>query len=152
MFLCRNLCIATISFERPAALLTLLFAEQAGRSAMAHATKTRHEQTRPAELINAYVGINTSQCMQVAAYRNGSTYQLWQIHTLAKEPDCQKSLLEEDAISTLVPLLADEQLAVGSASILQRLATMDGADRVMQAGKHICLGSMLEEDSAGSHR
>ena len=74
--------------------------------------------------------------MQVAAYRNGSAYQLWQLHRLAKEPECQETLLAEDAISVLIPLLADEQLAAGSASILQRLATENGADAVLQAGKH----------------
>ncbi len=71
----------------------------------------------------------------MTAYRNGSAYQLWQLHRLAKEPDCQKILLTEDAISLLTPLLADEQLAVGSASILQRLATEEGAQEVLQAGK-----------------
>ena len=73
--------------------------------------------------------------MQVTAYRNGSAYQLWQLHRLVKEPECQKMLLTENAISILVPLLADEQLAVGSASILQRLATEKGAESVLQAGK-----------------
>ena len=77
--------------------------------------------------------------MQVTAYRNGSAYQLWQLHRLAKEPDCQKILLTENAISVLVPLLADEQLAAGSASILQRLATEKGTDGVLQAGKHPAL-------------
>ena len=74
--------------------------------------------------------------MQVAAYKNGSTYQLWQLHRLAKEPDCQDTLLEEDAIGTLVPLLSDEQLADGCASILQRLAVKDGPDRMLKAGMH----------------
>lgn len=72
--------------------------------------------------------------MQVAAYKNGSTYQLWQLHRLAKEPDCQDILLKEDAIGTLVPLLSDEQLADGCASILQRLAVKDGPDRMLKAG------------------
>lgn len=73
--------------------------------------------------------------MQVAAYRNGSTYQLWTLHRLAKKPDCQRSLIEEDAIATLVPLLTDEQLAVGSASILQTLASKEGAETLLNAGK-----------------
>ena len=75
-------------------------------------------------------------CAQIAAYRNGSTYQLWQLHRLAKEPDCQKLLLDEDAVTTLVPLLTETELAMGSASILQRLASREGADKVLTAGKH----------------
>ena len=76
-----------------------------------------------------------SSRVQIAAYRNGSAYQLWQLHRLAKEPDCQKLLLDEDAVTTLVPLLAEAELAMGSASILQRLATKEGADKVLKAGK-----------------
>ena len=73
---------------------------------------------------------------QIAAYRNGSTYQLWQLHRLAKDPDCQKLLLGEDAVTTLVPLLTEAELAMGSASILQRLTGKEGADKVLKAGKH----------------
>ena len=73
---------------------------------------------------------------QIAAYRNGSAYQLWQLHRLAKEPDCQKLLLDEDAVTTLVPLLTEPELAMGSASVLQRLASKEGADKVLKAGKH----------------
>ncbi len=74
--------------------------------------------------------------MQVAAYKNGSTYQLWQLHRLAKEHDCQDTLLKEDAIGTLVPLLSNEQLADGCASILQRLAVKEGPDRMLKSGMH----------------
>ena len=62
--------------------------------------------------------------------------QLWQLHRLAKDPDCQKLLLGEDAVTTLVPLLTEAELAMGSASILQRLACKEGADKVLKAGKH----------------
>ncbi len=89
-------------------------------------------------------------CMQVTAYRNGSAYQLWQLYRLAKESDCQKILLAEHAISTLVPLLADEQLAAGSASILQRLATEEGADSVLQTGKHPPLVTVQEVKAMGA--
>ena len=80
--------------------------------------------------------------LQVTAYRNGSAYQLWQLHRLAKESDCQKILLKEDAISLLIPLLVDKQLAAGSASILQRLSTEEGAQKVLQAGEHPSLVAM----------
>ena len=73
---------------------------------------------------------------QIAAYRNGSAYQLWQLHRLAKEPDCQRLLLDEDAVTTLVPLLTEPELAMGSASVLQRLASKEGADKVLKAGEH----------------
>ena len=35
-----------------------------------------------------------------------------------------------------MPLLTEAELAMGSASILQRLATKEGADKVLKAGKH----------------
>lgn len=77
----------------------------------------------------------TALC-QVAAYRHACTYQLWQLHSLAKDSSCRERMLGEGAPAMLARLLPDKQLAEGAATVLQRLATADGSQAVMHAGGH----------------
>lgn len=76
--------------------------------------------------------------MEVAAYRKGCSYELSLLYTLAKDKACHGYLLREGAVGTAAQLLADENLAESSSSLLRCLATPEGSKVLSQAGKLTC--------------
>lgn len=79
-----------------------------------------------------------SPSMEVAAYRNGCSYQIWQLHSLAKDRACRDYLLREGAVGTGAMLLADENLAENSAGLLRCLATPESSQELIEAGETTC--------------
>lgn len=84
-----------------------------------------------------------SPSMEVAAYRNGCTYHLFQLISLAKDEACRDFLLNEGAVKLMVPLLADEKLAEGSARLLCRLSNPISSKSLSDAGGWQHLNSVL---------
>ncbi len=76
-----------------------------------------------------------SPSMEVAAYRNGCSYQIWQLHSLAKDRACREYLLREGAVATGALLLADGNLAENTAGLLRCLATPESSQELIEAGK-----------------
>jgi hypothetical protein len=76
-----------------------------------------------------------SPSIEIAAYRNGCIYHLFQLTSLAKDEACRNFLLHEGAVKTLVPLLIDQKLAEGTARLLSRLITPTSATCFQEAGE-----------------
>lgn len=75
-----------------------------------------------------------SPSMEVAAYRNGCTYKIWQLQGLAKDRACREYLLREGAVGIAAQLLSDQQLGENSAGVLRCLASPEGSQKLIEAG------------------
>ncbi|CAL8467717.1 g7255 [Coccomyxa elongata] len=86
--------------------------------------------------------------MEVAAYRNGCTYKIWQLQGLAKDPACREYLLREGAVGIAAQLLSDQQLGENSAGLLRCLVSPEGSQKLIEAGGVDRLVKLLSADSA----
>lgn len=94
-----------------------------------------------------------SPSMQVPAYRSGSSYSLWQLAGLVKDPEVHPQVMQAGILPTLVALLLDNSLdecQVHTATVLQRLAVRSppNCEAVCKAGAVSALVQMLPASKA----
>lgn len=92
----------------------------------------------------------SSPSMQVPAYRSGSSYSLWQLAGLVKDPGVHPAVMQAGILPTLVALLLDNSLdecPVHAASVLQRLAVRSppNCEAICKAG---AVGALIQMLSA----
>lgn len=95
----------------------------------------------------------SSPSMQVAAYRSGSSYSLWQLESLVKDPGVHPSVMRAGILPTLTALLLDtslEECQVHAARILQRLSVRSppNCEAICKAGAISALVQMLLSKAA----
>ena len=95
----------------------------------------------------------SSPSMQVPSYRSGSSYSLWQLRGLIKDPQMHATVLQANVLPTLVALLLDESLPecqVNSAGILRCLSVRSpqNCEAMLKAGAVGALIQMLAASKA----
>ena len=95
----------------------------------------------------------SSASMQVPAYRSGSSYSLWQLKELVKDPETHSQVMQAQLLPTLVALLLDSSLPecqVNSAGILRRLAVRNASscEAILKAGAVSALVQLLSASNA----
>ena len=90
----------------------------------------------------------SSPSMQVPAYRSGSSYSLWQLVGLVKDPSLHPLVMQAGILPTLIALLLDtslEDCQVHAACVLQRLAVRSppNCEAICKAGAVSALVQML---------
>ena len=93
----------------------------------------------------------SSPSMQVPAYRSGSSYSLWQLVALVKDPSLHATVMQAGVLPTLIALLLDsslEECQVHAACVLQRLAVRSptNCEAICKAGAVSALMQMLSAD------
>lgn len=95
----------------------------------------------------------SSASMQVPAYRSGSSYSLWQLKELVKDPATHPTVMQAQVLPTLVALLLDSSLPecqVNAAGILRRLAVRNTSndEAILKAGAVSALVQLLPANNA----
>lgn len=90
----------------------------------------------------------SSPSMQIPAYRSGSSYSLWQLKELAKDPAVHPTVVQAQILPTLVALLLDSNMPECQqhvAGILRRLAVRNAAnsEAIQKAGATSALVQLL---------
>ena len=90
----------------------------------------------------------SSPSMQIPAYRSGSSYSLWQLKELAKDPSIHPTVMQAQILPTLVALLLDASLPECQehvAGILRRLAVRNpfNSEAIHKAGATNALIQLL---------
>ena len=96
----------------------------------------------------------SSPSMQVPAYRSGSSYSLWQLVGLVKDPSLHPTVMQAGILPTLTALLLDsslEECQVHAACVLQRLAVRSptNCEAICKAGAISALVQMLSAGKPG---
>ena len=95
----------------------------------------------------------SSASMQVPAYRSGSSYSLWQLKELVKDPGTHPTVMQAQILPTLVALLLDSSLPecqVNAAGVLRRLAVRNASncEVIFKAGAVNALVQLLTASNA----
>ena len=97
----------------------------------------------------------SSPSMQIAGYRSGSSYSLWQLKELVKDPSTHPLVMQAQILLTLVALLLDSSLPEcqqHAAGILRRLAVRNtnNCEAIHNAGAISALIQLLPAPSTES--
>ena len=108
----------------------------------------QHQQAPAPDQLQQILKRLSSPSMQIPAYRSGSSYSLWQLKELVKDPSVHSTVMQAHILPTLVALLLDGDLPECQghvAGILQRLAVQNPAnsEAILKAGATSALVHLL---------
>ena len=111
-------------------------------------TLAHQPQTHEPDQLQQILQRLSSASMQVPAYRSGSSYSLWQLKELVKDPETHSHVMQAQLLPTLVALLLDSSLPecqVNAAGILRRLAVRNASscEAILKAGAVSALVQLL---------
>ena len=111
-------------------------------------TLSHQPQTHEPDQLQQILQRLSSASMQVPAYRSGSSYSLWQLKELVKDPETHSHVMQAQLLPTLVALLLDSSLPecqVNAAGILRRLTVrnVSSCEAILKAGAVSALVQLL---------
>ena len=111
----------------------------------------QRQQTPAPDQLQQILQRLSSSSMQVPAYRSGSSYSLWQLKGLVRDPSTHSAVMQAHVLPTLVALLLDSSLPEcqqHAAGVLQRLALRNApnCEAIHKAG---ATGALIQLLSAG---
>ena len=108
----------------------------------------QHQQAPAPDQLQQILQRLSSPSMQIPAYRSASSYSLWQLKELVKDPSVHSTVMQAQILPTLVTLLLDGNLPECQehvAGILRRLAVQNPANSgaIQKAGATSALVHLL---------